>query len=46
MEVSVPVRTEHNQFSTSKISCINENQTGFKAQKSDFGGEVENDPGK
>jgi hypothetical protein len=44
MEVSV--RTEQNQFSTSKISCISEDQTGFKAQKSDFGGDVENDPGK
>jgi hypothetical protein len=44
MEMSV--RTEHDQFSTSKTSCINADQAGFKAQKVTYGSDVENDPEK
>ena len=47
MEVSV--RTEHDQFLTSKIPCIgaeSADQVGFKVQKMSFGGDVENDPEK
>ena len=47
MEVSV--RTEHDQFSTSKIPCIgaeSADQAGFKVQKMVFSGDVENDSEK
>ena len=47
MEVSV--RTEHDQFSTSKIPCIgaeSADQASFKVQKMVFSGDVEHDSEK